>query len=154
MVPSYHPDLLRGVTPCWWEFLCAMPPLDMVYMPIGQGSGAGSAIAAKRAPGHSVRIVGVVSAPATTCADSIAAGHVVETPVDTELADGMACRLADAAWQERAQMKGPVVGSPLCGGSAVFAGVLAGADGPRDNRGDRPDPGCRATGSAEPLTQP
>jgi|GEM_PF-3601606 len=73
MVPSYHPDLLRGVTPCWWEFLCAMPPLDMVYMPIGQGSGAGSAIAAKRAPGHSVRIVGVVSAPATTCADSIAA---------------------------------------------------------------------------------
>jgi threonine dehydratase len=42
-----------------------------------------------------VRIVGVVSAHATTYADSLAAGHVVEAPVTTLLADGMACRVAD-----------------------------------------------------------
>jgi threonine dehydratase len=66
-------------------------------VPIGQGSGACSAIAAKHALGHTVRIVGVVSAHATTYADSIAAGRVVEAPVTTELADGMACRVADAA---------------------------------------------------------
>ena len=66
-------------------------------MPIGQGSGACSAIAAKRALGHGVRIVGVVSRHATTYADSIAAGRVIEAPVTTQLADGMACRVADQA---------------------------------------------------------
>ncbi|MDO9032733.1 MAG: threonine dehydratase [Hydrogenophaga sp.] len=97
MVPSYHKDLLRGVSTYWWEFFKAVPQLDVVYVPIGQGSGACSAIAAKLALGHQARIVGVVSAHATTYADSIAAGRVVEAPVSTALADGMACRVADAA---------------------------------------------------------
>lgn len=97
MVPSYHKDLLRGVSTYWWEFFKAVPQLDVVYVPIGQGSGACSAIAAKLALGHLARIVGVVSAHATTYADSIAAGRVVEAPVSTALADGMACRVADAA---------------------------------------------------------
>ncbi len=96
MVPSYHKDLLRGVSTYWWEFFKAVPQLDVVYVPIGQGSGACSAVAAKRALGHPVRIVGVVSQHATTYADSIAAGRVVESPVTTQLADGMACRVADA----------------------------------------------------------
>lgn len=96
MVPSFHHDLLRGVATYWWEFLCAVPQLDVVYVPIGQGSGACSAIAAKLALQHPVRVVGVVSSHATTYADSLAAGHVVEAPVTTQLADGMACRVADA----------------------------------------------------------
>lgn len=95
MVPSFHKDLLRGVSTYWWEFFKAVPALDVVYVPIGQGSGACSAIAAKRALNHRARIVGVVSAHATTYADSIAAGRVIEAPVTTELADGMACRVAD-----------------------------------------------------------
>ena len=73
-----------------------MPRLGVAYVPIGQGSGACSAIAATLALGHGVRIVGVVSSHATTYADSLAAGRVVEAPVTTELADGMACRVADA----------------------------------------------------------
>ena len=52
-------------------------------------------MAAKLALGRTLRIVGVVSAHATTYADSLAAGHVVEAPVTTQLADGMACRVAD-----------------------------------------------------------
>ena len=96
MVPSFHADLLRGVSTYWWEFLRAVPQLDVVYVPIGQGSGACSAIAAKLALGHGVRVVGVVSSHATTYADSVAAGRVVEAPVTTQLADGMACRVADA----------------------------------------------------------
>lgn len=96
MVPSFHPDLLRGVSTYWWEFFRSVPRLDVVYVPIGQGSGACSAVAAKQALGHPVRIVGVVSAHATTYADSILAGRVVEAPVSTVLADGMACRVADA----------------------------------------------------------
>jgi len=96
MVPSFHADLLRGVATYWWEFFKAVPDLDVVYVPIGQGSGACAAIAAKRALGRAVRVVGVVSRHATTYADSLAAGRVVEAPVTTQLADGMACRIADA----------------------------------------------------------
>lgn len=97
MVPSFHPDLLSGVSTYWWEFFQAVPQLDVVYVPIGQGSGVCSAIAAKLALGHPARIVGVVSAHATTYADSLAAGRVVAAPVSTQLADGMACRVADQA---------------------------------------------------------
>ncbi|HAL39572.1 MAG TPA: threonine dehydratase, partial [Polaromonas sp.] len=97
IVPSFHADLLRGVASYWWEFMQAVPQLDMVYVPIGQGSGACAAIAAKLALRRTLRIVGVVSAHATTYADSLAAGHVVEAPVTTQLADGMACRIADQA---------------------------------------------------------
>ena len=97
MVPSFDMELVRGVSTYWWEFFKAVPALDVAYVPIGQGSGACAAIAAKLALRHSVRIVGVVSARATTYADSLAAGRVVEAPVTTQLADGMACRIADQA---------------------------------------------------------
>jgi len=97
LIPSLHEDLVCGVSTYWWEFLRAVPELDVAYVPIGQGSGACAAIAARAALGHRVRIVGVVSAHATTYADSLAAGRVVPAPVDTRLADGMACRVADAA---------------------------------------------------------
>ena len=96
MVPSFHPALLLGVSTYWWELLRAVPLLDVVYVPIGLGSGACAAIAAKLALGHRTRIVGVVSTLATTYADSLAAGRVVAAPVSTLLADGMAVRLADA----------------------------------------------------------
>ena len=80
MVPSFHTDLLRGVATYWWEFLRAVPHMDVAYVPIGQGSGACAAIAAKRALGHRVRIVGVVSSHATTYADSVAAGRSSRPP--------------------------------------------------------------------------
>ena len=96
MVPSFHADLLSGVATAWWEFFREVPELDVVYVPIGLGSGACSAIAAKLALGHRVRVVGVVSAHATTYADSLATGRVVSAPVSTQLADGMACRVAEA----------------------------------------------------------
>ena len=96
-VPSFHPDLVSGVATYWWELLRAVPQLQVAYVPIGLGSGACAAIAAKRALGHAVRIVGVVSAHATTYADSIAAGRVVEAPASTRIADGMAVRRADPA---------------------------------------------------------
>ncbi|MEJ5153242.1 threonine dehydratase [Comamonas sp. MYb396] len=95
MVPSYHPDLVSGVSTYWWEFLRAVPHLQTVYVPIGLGSGACAAVAAKLALQHPVRIVGVISTGATTYRDSIAAGEVVEAVVSTEIADGMAVRRAD-----------------------------------------------------------
>ena len=95
MVPSFHVDLVCGVATYWWEFLRAVPDLEVAYVPIGLGSGACAAIVAKQALNHPARIVGVVSAHARTYADSLAAGRVVEAPVSTRLADGMAVRRAD-----------------------------------------------------------
>ena len=95
-VPSFHMDLVSGVATYWWEFFRAVPQLQVAYVPTGLGSGACAAIAAKLALGHRARIVGVVSAHATTYADSLAAGRVVEAAVSTRLADGMAVRRADA----------------------------------------------------------
>jgi len=97
MVPSFHTDLVRGVATYWWEFFKAVPNMDVAYVPIGMGSGATAAIMAKLALGHQVKIVGVVSAHATSYADSIAAGRVISSPVTTVLADGMACRIPDEA---------------------------------------------------------
>jgi len=95
MVPSFHMDLVLGVATYWWEFLRAVPQLQVAYVPIGMGSGACAAIAAKLALGHGVRIVGVVSRLAPSYALSLAAGQVVEAPATTVLADGMACRSPD-----------------------------------------------------------
>jgi threonine dehydratase len=97
MVPSFHADLVLGVSTYWLEFFKAVPKMDVAYVPIGMGSGAAAAITAKLALGHPVKIVGVVSSHATSYADSIVAGKVVESAVTTVLADGMACRIADQA---------------------------------------------------------
>ena len=96
MVPSFDPALVLGVSTYWLEFLRAVPQLDVAYVPIGLGSGCCAAIAARQALGLRTRIVGVVSAHATTYADSLAAGRVVAAPVSTRIADGMACRVAEA----------------------------------------------------------
>jgi threonine dehydratase len=96
LVPLFHRDLVLGVSTYWLEFFRAVPDLNVVYVPIGLGSGACAAIAAKLALGHRARVVGVVSALATTYVDSLAAGHVVPSPARTVLADGIAVRVADA----------------------------------------------------------
>ena len=96
-VPSFHMDLVSGVATYWWEFFQAVPQLQVAYVPIGLGSGACGAIAAKAALGHAARIVGVVSRLAPAYAESLAAGRVVEAPSTTRIADGMAVRRADPA---------------------------------------------------------
>ena len=98
MVPSFHRDLVLGVMSYWLEFFDSFPPGEepaVVYVPLGQGSGFCAAAAARAHTGRRSRLVGVVSAHATTYLDSFRAGRVVEAPVSTQLADGMACRIAD-----------------------------------------------------------
>ncbi|MGZ3184626.1 MAG: threonine dehydratase [Telluria sp.] len=97
IVPSYHEDLVAGVATAYLEFLRAQPALDVLMVPIGQGSGICAALAARAALGLETRIIGVVSAHARAFELSYAAGRPVEAPVDTVLADGMACRTADPA---------------------------------------------------------
>jgi threonine dehydratase len=98
MVPSFHPQLVRGVATYWMEFFESFgkgDAPDVVYVPLGQGSGFCAAAAARAASGVGCKLVGVVSSHATTFLQSWRAGRVVEAPVTTLLADGMACRIAD-----------------------------------------------------------
>ena len=100
MVPSFHPDLVCGVATYWMEFFESFSRGEepaVVYVPLGQGSGFCAAAAARAASGARSKLVGVVSAHATTFLDSWRQGRVVEAPVTTVLADGMACRIADPA---------------------------------------------------------
>jgi threonine dehydratase len=93
MVPSFHRDLVAGVASYALELFEAVDaPLDVVYVPIGLGSGACGLIAARDALQLPTQIVGVVSTGAPAYALSLAAGRPVSHAVTTELADGMACR--------------------------------------------------------------
>ncbi|MFZ6676113.1 threonine dehydratase [Undibacterium sp. Xuan67W] len=97
MVPSLHRDLVRGVATSWLELLKAQPALDVVYVPVGQGSGICAAIAARNALGLATRIVGVVSSHALAYQLSFEQRRLVTSPVTTVLADGLACRVPDQA---------------------------------------------------------
>lgn len=94
-VPSFHPDLVDGVSTYALELFRAVADLDVVYVPIGMGSGIAGLLQVRDALGLATRIVGVVSAHAPAYARSVAAGTVVEHETTTVLADGMACRVPD-----------------------------------------------------------
>lgn len=95
VVPSYHSDIVLGVTSYWTELFRAAPALEVIYVPIGQGSGVCAAAAVRNALSPRTTIVGVVSAHAQAFSKSFAARSVVESPVETKLGDGMACRRPD-----------------------------------------------------------
>ena len=95
MVPSFHRDLALGVSTYALELLSERPDVDVLYVPIGQGSGICGCIAARDALGLKTEIVGVQSAEAPAYALSFAAGHVVRTMSADTFADGMATRVPD-----------------------------------------------------------
>ena len=97
MIPAFHPHIVRGVATYALELLRGVPDLATVYVPIGQGSGISGMIAARDALGLKTEIVGVVSAHAPAYKLSFESRKAVEHAVTTELADGMACRVPDAA---------------------------------------------------------
>src|SRR6266478_5505027 len=95
-VPSFHPDLVLGVATYALELLRKAPDLDVLYVPIGQGSGICGCILARELLGLKTEIVGVQSTEAPSYALSFAAGTVVRTNSSDTLADGMATRFPDA----------------------------------------------------------
>jgi threonine dehydratase len=96
-VPSYHRDIVKGVATYWLEFFSAVADLDVVYVPIGQGSGICSCAAVRNGLNLKTRIVGVVPEGAAAYALSFEAGRKIAAPVTTLLGDGMACRVPDEA---------------------------------------------------------
>jgi threonine dehydratase len=96
MVPSFHPDLVLGVATYALELFRTAPDLDVLYVPIGQGSGISGCIMARDLLGLKTEIVGVQSTEAPSYALSFAAGKIVTTKTSNTLADGMATRIPDA----------------------------------------------------------
>jgi threonine dehydratase len=79
------------------ELFRAVPDLDVVYVPIGLGSGICGVIAAREALGLKTEIVGVVAANAPAYALSFAAGRPIATNSADTIADGLAVRVPDPA---------------------------------------------------------
>ncbi|MCP1571827.1 threonine dehydratase [Herbaspirillum rubrisubalbicans] len=97
MIPSLHRNLVAGGATYWMELFTSQPALDVVLVPVGQGSGICGAVAARNALGLKTRIIGVVSAHALAYKLSFDAGRKIEAPVTTHIADGVACRVPDQA---------------------------------------------------------
>lgn len=95
MVPSFHPDLVLGVATYALELFRFAPDLDVLYVPIGQGSGICGCIMARDLLGLKTEIVGVQSTEAPSYALSFAAGKIVTTETSNTRADGMATRIPD-----------------------------------------------------------
>jgi threonine dehydratase len=91
-VPSFHPELVKGVATYAYELFSEVPDLAVVYVPIGMGSGICGLITVRDLLGLDTEIVGVVADNAPAFALSFAAGHPVSTNSARTFADGMACR--------------------------------------------------------------
>lgn len=96
MVPSFHPAIVLGVATYALELFRGAPDLDVLYVPVGQGSGICGCILARDLLGLKTEIVGVQSTEAPSYALSFAAGTVVSTDSADTRADGLATRSPDA----------------------------------------------------------
>ena len=93
--PSFHRDFVIGVATYAHELFSAVDDLDVVYVPIGLGSGICGLIGTRDALGLKTKIVGVVSEAANAYFRSFTAGRVVATNSALTFADGMAVRVPD-----------------------------------------------------------
>jgi len=91
-VPSFHPLIVRGVATYALELFEAVRDIDVVYVPIGMGSGICGLIAVRDLLGLSTEIVGVVAENAPAFALSFEAGGPVATETARTFADGIATR--------------------------------------------------------------
>ena len=95
-VRSFHPLLVQGVASYALELFGVVADIDIVYVPVGLGSGICGVIAAREALGLTTEVVGVVAENAPTYALSFAAGKPVPTNRADTLAEGLAVRVPDA----------------------------------------------------------
>ncbi|MEP5762493.1 MAG: threonine dehydratase [Litoreibacter sp.] len=93
VVPPFHSELVRGVATYAYEMFMERPDLEVVYVPIGCGSGVCGTILARNALGLKTKIVGVVSENAQTAKLSSESGILTETETAATFADGMAVRV-------------------------------------------------------------
>lgn len=75
-----------------WNFFGNYTNLDVVYVPVGMGSGICGLITVRDLLGLKTEIVGVVAEKAPAFAVSFESGSIVTTQTASTFADGMACR--------------------------------------------------------------
>ncbi|TYC67749.1 threonine dehydratase [Stappia sp. BW2] len=92
MVPSFHKNIVLGVATYAVEFFQMHGNLDVVYVPVGMGSGACGLITVRDLLGLKTEIVPVVTEKAPAYRLSMEAGKIVTTETAATFADGMACR--------------------------------------------------------------
>jgi len=92
-VGAYDDALILGVATYALELLTAVPDLDLVFVPIGMGSGISGVIRVRDALGLRTRVVGVVSEALPSYRLSFEQRTPVSTPPATTIADGLACRV-------------------------------------------------------------
>ena len=93
VVPPFHPWLVEGVATYAAELHEQADALDVVYVPVGQGSGICANIAVRDLLGVATQVVGVVADRAPAHALSFAAGRPVTTPDSDTFVDGVATRV-------------------------------------------------------------
>lgn len=91
-VPSFHPWLVRGVATYALEMFRSVEGLDVVFVPIGLGSGFCGIAAAREALGLKTKIIGVVSEHAPAYALSYERREFTEQTSTTAVAEGVACK--------------------------------------------------------------
>lgn len=91
-VPSFHPWLVRGVATYGLEVFRSVADLDVVFVPVGLGSGFCGIVAAREALGLKTKIVGVVSEHAPAYQLSFQQRQFVEQTSETRVAEGVACK--------------------------------------------------------------
>ena len=96
ILESFHPRLVAGTATYALEFFRATPSLSTVYVPIGLGSSISGVSAVRNALGLKTEIVGVVASGSPSYALSFKERQLVEAPSQTQLADGLACRVPNA----------------------------------------------------------
>lgn len=95
MVPSFHRDLVAGVATYAAELHEQAPDLDVVYVPVGQGSGLCATIAVRDLLGRRTEVVAVGAQGAPAHALSFQARRPVTTPDVDTFVDGVATRVPD-----------------------------------------------------------
>ena len=91
-IPSFHQKLVLGVATYANELFLSHSNLDVVYVPIGMGSGISALITVRDLLGLKTEIVGVVAENAPAFALSFDAQRPIATDSANTFADGMACR--------------------------------------------------------------
>ncbi|MBI4233570.1 MAG: threonine/serine dehydratase [Chloroflexi bacterium] len=89
--PANEASLIAGVATETLETLEEVPDLDVVFLPVGGGSGAAGACIVAKAVNPAIRVVAVQSAQAPAAYLSWKARRLVEAPVET-FAEGLATR--------------------------------------------------------------
>lgn len=89
MVPSFSPELVAGVATYALELFKAAGGLDVVFVPIGMGSGICGVLTARDMLGLKTDVIGVVAAGAPAYLHSFTQGKPVRAAVST-FADGLA----------------------------------------------------------------